>query len=107
MESDAQHLVFGPVPSRRLGRSVGINNVLPKSCSYSCAYCQVGRTAETEIAPRTFYPPDELIAAVGARVRALRARGDSIDFLTFVADGEPPLDRHLGEMIDGLRPLGL
>ena len=107
MERDEQHLVFGPVPSRRLGRSVGINNVLPKSCSYSCAYCQVGRTAETEIAPRTFYPPDTLIAAVGDRVRALRARGEAIDFLTFVADGEPTLDRHLGEMIDGLRPLGL
>jgi wyosine [tRNA(Phe)-imidazoG37] synthetase (radical SAM superfamily) len=107
MENDAQHLIFGPVPSRRLGRSVGINNVLPKSCSYSCTYCQVGRTAETVIAPRTFYPPDTLIAAVGDRVRALRARGEAIDFLTFVADGEPTLDRHLGEMIDGLRPLGL
>lgn len=107
MERDEQHLVFGPVPSRRLGRSVGINNVLPKSCSYSCVYCQVGRTVETEIAPRTFYPPDELIAAVGDRVRKLRARSESIDFLTFVADGEPTLDRHLGALIDGLRPLGI
>ena len=37
-------IVFGPVPSRRLGKSLGINNIPPKGCSYSCVYCQVGRT---------------------------------------------------------------
>ena len=40
-------IAFGPVPSRRLGRSLGINNIPPKHCSYSCVYCQVGSTAAT------------------------------------------------------------
>jgi len=100
-------LAFGPVPSRRLGHSLGINNVPPKACSYSCVYCQVGRTGIEEIAPREFRPPGEVISAVMARVQALRARDEPIDYLTFVPDGEPTLDRHLGEEIDGLRPLGL
>lgn len=100
-------MVFGPVPSRRLGRSLGINNVPPKTCSYSCVYCQVGRTAATETAPRILYPPAELVAAVAARVQQLRARGEPIDFLTFVPDGEPVLDSRLGEEIDALRTLGI
>ena len=45
-------IAFGPVPSRRLGQSLGINNIPPKACPYSCLYCQVGRTAVTEIVPR-------------------------------------------------------
>ncbi len=53
-------IAFGPVPSRRLGRSLGINNIPPKHCSYSCLYCQVGRTGAQEISPRAFYPPEEI-----------------------------------------------
>lgn len=47
-------VTFGPVPSRRPGHSLGINNIPPKHCSYSCIYCQVGPTAAQEIAPRAF-----------------------------------------------------
>jgi wyosine [tRNA(Phe)-imidazoG37] synthetase (radical SAM superfamily) len=99
-------LAFGPVPWR-LGHSLGINNVPPKACSYSCVYCQVGRTPVEEIVPRAFFPPGEVVAAVTRRVEALRERGEPIDALTFVPDGEPTLDRHLGEEIEALRPLGL
>ena len=98
-------IAFGPVPSRRLGQSLGINNVPPKSCSYSCVYCQVGPTAEPEMELREFFSPGEVISAVSRQVQALRQRGETIDFLTFVPDGEPTLDRHLGEEIDGLAPL--
>jgi wyosine [tRNA(Phe)-imidazoG37] synthetase (radical SAM superfamily) len=98
-------IVFGPVPSRRLGQSLGINNIPPKSCTYSCIYCQVGRTAETETEPRAFHPPQEIADAVADRVAALRQRGQAIDYLTFVPDGEPTLDEHLGAAIDLLRPL--
>jgi len=100
-------MAFGPIPSRRLGCSLGVNNVLPKACSYSCVYCQVGRTAVTEVEPRPFHPPDELVAAVTRRVHALRERDERVDYLTFVADGEPTLDVHLGREIEGLRPLGI
>jgi wyosine [tRNA(Phe)-imidazoG37] synthetase (radical SAM superfamily) len=97
--------IFGPVPSRRLGRSLGIGNVPAKTCSYSCVYCQVGPTPATEIEPRTFWPGGAVVEAVSGHVRKLRARGEGIDFLTFVPDGEPTLDRDLGEEIDGLRVL--
>jgi wyosine [tRNA(Phe)-imidazoG37] synthetase (radical SAM superfamily) len=95
------------VPSRRFGQSLGINNIPPKACSYSCVCCQVGRTPETTTVPRAFRPPREIISAVTRRVEVLRDRGERVDFLTFVPDGEPTLDRHLGEEIDGVRPLGV
>ena len=57
-------LTFGPVPSRRLGRSLGINNIPPKACSYSCVYCQVGPTKSTEIVPRLCYTPEQTFLAV-------------------------------------------
>jgi wyosine [tRNA(Phe)-imidazoG37] synthetase (radical SAM superfamily) len=100
-------IAFGPVPSRRLGQSLGINNIPPKVCTYSCLYCQLGPTPETSLARAAFYPPEHVVAQVTERVRALRARGEPIDYLTFVPDGEPTLDLHLGDMIDGLRPLGI
>jgi len=100
-------IVFGPVPSRRLGQSLGINNIPPKQCSYSCVYCQVGRTIEQSIEPRAFYPAEEIVAQVSERVRALRDADEPVDFLTFVPDGEPTLDVHLAEVIEGLRPLGI
>jgi wyosine [tRNA(Phe)-imidazoG37] synthetase (radical SAM superfamily) len=98
---------FGPVPSRRLGRSLGINNIPDHVCRYSCVYCQVGRTAELTVERREFFPPGQVVRDVEARVRDLRERGEAIDYLTFVPDGEPTLDLHLGQEIDALRRLGL
>jgi len=100
-------IAFGPVPSRRLGHSLGINNIPPKHCSYSCIYCQVGPTSAQEITPRVFYPPQEIQRQVAQHLQAVRARGEAVDYLTFVPDGEPTLDSQLGEAIDGLRDLGL
>jgi wyosine [tRNA(Phe)-imidazoG37] synthetase (radical SAM superfamily) len=97
--------VFGPVPWRRLGRSLGIGNVPVKTCSYSCVYCQVGPTPATEIEPRRFWPLGAVVDAVTRHVQKLRERGEGIDFLTFVPDGEPTLDLGLGEEIDDLRAL--
>ncbi len=99
--------IFGPIPSRRLGRSLGINNIPPKSCSYYCTYCQVGPTEQTEIKRRHFYGADYLVKLVKERVAQLRAQGEIIDYLSFVPDGEPTLDADLGETIDQLRPLGI
>ena len=98
-------LVFGPVPSRRLGRSLGINNIPPKACSYSCIYCQVGPTRAAEIIPRVFYAPQRIRREVEARLAQVRERGEAVDYLTFVPDGEPTLDVNLGETIGLLRPL--
>jgi wyosine [tRNA(Phe)-imidazoG37] synthetase (radical SAM superfamily) len=100
-------IVFGPVPSRRLGRSLGINNIPPKHCSYSCIYCQVGPTAAPEIMPRALHAPEEIFRQVARRLEAARAQGEAVDYLTFVPDGEPTLDVHLAAAIDALKPLGL
>ena len=105
--SDNALLTFGPVPSRRLGRSIGINNIPPKICSYACIYCQLGRTLNLQVDRRPFYEPDEIARDVGDKVARAREAGESIDYLTFVPDGEPPLDIHLGRAIELLRPLGL
>lgn len=96
---------FGTVPSRRLGSSLGINNIPAKHCSYSCIYCQVGATQGTEITPRVFYSPDEIFDAVHKHVSHLQETNQRIDYLTFVPDGEPTLDINLAEAITKLRAL--
>jgi wyosine [tRNA(Phe)-imidazoG37] synthetase (radical SAM superfamily) len=98
---------FGPVPSRRLGRSLGINNIPPKTCSYSCIYCQLGKTQGTIARRMRLYEPSEIEEAVKNRVQALQNQHERIDFLTFVPDGEPTLDIHLGEEIAQLKSLGI
>lgn len=103
----APGITFGPGPSRRLGRSLGINNIPPKHCSYSCVYCQVGPTRHPEIVPRPFYPPEDIRRQVEARLEAVACQGGRADYLTFVPDGEPTLDSRLGEAIAGLKDLGL
>ena len=100
-------ITFGPVPSRRLGRSLGINNIPPKSCSYACIYCQVGPTPDKEIVPRPFYGPEEIRRAVEAQIEAVLGTGESIDYLTFVPDGEPTLDKDLCRTIKLIRPLDI
>ncbi len=99
-------IAFGPVPSRRLGRSLGINNIPPKVCSYSCAYCQVGKTMQMEVERRPFYPPGEILDEVRAKVKKSEELGQAIDYLTFVPDGEPTLDSNLGREIEMLKSLG-
>lgn len=100
-------LVFGPVPSRRLGRSLGVNNIPPKVCSYSCIYCQLGSTVDQTVERQTFYRPEEIVQAVAAKRAAVEAAGDTVDYVTFVPDGEPTLDLHLGQAIVLVRSLGM
>jgi wyosine [tRNA(Phe)-imidazoG37] synthetase (radical SAM superfamily) len=97
---------FGPVPSRRLGRSLGINNIPPKTCSYACIYCQLGRTLHLQTERAAFYDPVLLFDEVAKRLDAVRSAGENVDFLSFVPDGEPTLDLNLGRLIELLRPLG-
>ena len=107
MVNEGKLIVFGPVPSRRLGKSLGINNIPPKICTYSCIYCQLGRTNNMQINRREFYKPEEIMHAVEKKVKEARERGEPIDYLTFVPDGEPTLDINLGKEIEMLKPLGI
>jgi wyosine [tRNA(Phe)-imidazoG37] synthetase (radical SAM superfamily) len=99
--------VFGPVPSRRLGRSLGINNIPHKTCSYACVYCQIGRTRKRQIECGRFYEPETIFEEVRDKVSGLRKTDQVIDYLSFVPDGEPTLDESLGRTVAALRPLGV
>jgi wyosine [tRNA(Phe)-imidazoG37] synthetase (radical SAM superfamily) len=102
-EKDEPKLAFGPVPSRRLGQSLGINNIPPKICTYACVYCQVGRTTHCEIEPRLRYNLSELLHAVRNKATQATGAGERIDYVTFVPDGEPTLDASLGDAIAALK----
>jgi wyosine [tRNA(Phe)-imidazoG37] synthetase (radical SAM superfamily) len=96
---------FGPVPSRRLGKSLGINNILfPKVCSYSCIYCQVGETTRESIKRETFFEPETIFEKAEQHIKKLR-KENYPDYLTFVSNGEPTLDLNLGRAIKLLKSL--
>jgi wyosine [tRNA(Phe)-imidazoG37] synthetase (radical SAM superfamily) len=105
--SGTERLAFGPVPSRRLGRSVGINNIPAKVCTYACTYCQVGRTSRLRTNRSAFFDPAILVAQAAARAEAAERAGETVDYLTIVPDGEPTLDQNLGRLVVDLKALGL
>ena len=92
--------VYGPVPSRRFGLSLGVDLLPGKVCSYDCIYCQVGRTRELTTRRREFFPPEEVLAEVSAALE--RAQPDVI---TLAGSGEPTLYRPLDRLIAGLHRL--
>jgi wyosine [tRNA(Phe)-imidazoG37] synthetase (radical SAM superfamily) len=94
-------ITFGPVPSRRLGNSLGINNIpVKKICTYSCVYCQVGITKHYSITREAFYDPVKIYEEVANHLHKI---SNKPDYLTFVADGEPTLDINLGKSIEKLK----
>lgn len=90
--------VFGPVPSRRLGRSLGVDPIPFKTCNWNCVYCQLGRTFPLTVERREYVPAAEVVAE--AR-EALARQG--ADYVTFVGSGEPTLHSRLGWMLRELR----
>ena len=96
-------IVYGPVPSRRLGQSLGINHIPPKVCSYSCCYCQLGRTDKMQIERQEFYSPLTIRSEVEHKLQQLMQSGQGVDYLSFVPDGEPTLDLNLGTVIAMLK----
>jgi wyosine [tRNA(Phe)-imidazoG37] synthetase (radical SAM superfamily) len=86
--------VFGPVKSRRLGISLGINHIPYKVCTYSCVYCQLGRTLRVSIERKRYSDAHEILDEVSRIVRSTY-----VDYVTFVPDGEPTLDTELGKAI--------
>jgi wyosine [tRNA(Phe)-imidazoG37] synthetase (radical SAM superfamily) len=98
---------FGPIPSRRLGKSLGINNIVPpKVCSYNCIYCQVGKTINQEIRRKVFFDPETIFNDVRHHLKKL-GRKNYPDYLTFVSNGEPTLDINLGKAIKMVKHFGI
>lgn len=98
---------FGPIPSRRLGSSLGINHIPPKHCSYACIYCQAGKTTHMEIKRQKFYPVDRILCDVEKKISQCSTAGVKIDYLTLVPDGEPTLDINLGKLITELKKFNI
>ena len=96
-------IIFGYVKSRRLGKSLGINNLPKKYCTYSCVYCQVGRTKNLTIKRDEFYSPSEIYDEVKKYFERFK---NKIDYITFVPNGEPTLDINLGKTAKLLKKFG-
>lgn len=95
--------VFGPVPSRRLGRSLGIDPVPLKTCNWNCVYCQLGRSVPVTNERKDYLPPGEIVDEV-REVLQIHQEGE-IDWVTFLASGEPTLHASLGRMIRDVKAI--
>jgi wyosine [tRNA(Phe)-imidazoG37] synthetase (radical SAM superfamily) len=95
--------VFGPVPSRRLGKSLGIDPIPLKTCNWNCVYCQLGRTRPLSNNRCEYTPPGEILAELEQVLQA--SQPDEIDWVTFVGSGEPTLHSGLGWMIQQVKAM--
>ena len=91
--------LFGPVPSRRMGKSLGVDLVTPKTCSFDCLFCQVGKTTNRTLKRREYVPIREVIEELQDWLQ----RGGSADYITLAGSGEPTLHSHFDEVLDIVR----
>jgi wyosine [tRNA(Phe)-imidazoG37] synthetase (radical SAM superfamily) len=87
--------VYGPVPSRRLGFSLGVDIVPYKACTLDCIYCQLGRTTRKVIKRKPYTPKEEIFK----EIRVFLNKRNNIDFITFSGSGEPTLNSEIGRLI--------
>ncbi len=95
--------VFGPVPSRRLGRSLGVDTVPSKTCNWNCVYCQLGRTHPLTNTRKVHVPAAAILAEVEARLAQLDPA--ALDWITLVSSGEGTLYRDFGAVLHGIKRL--
>jgi wyosine [tRNA(Phe)-imidazoG37] synthetase (radical SAM superfamily) len=93
--------VFGPVPSRRLGRSLGVDLTPRKVCSFDCIYCQVGRTTRKTTEREQFTAAADIVAEVRQKLKTVPRP----DFITLSGSGEPTLHAGIGQIIDGVKQI--
>ena len=91
--------IYGPVPSRRLGRSLGISPIPDKTCNYSCVYCMLGRTDHMTSERQLFFPLEDIVAELAD---ALAHTLPPPDHISIVGNGEPTLYLRLGDLIDAI-----
>jgi wyosine [tRNA(Phe)-imidazoG37] synthetase (radical SAM superfamily) len=93
--------VYGPVPSRRLGFSLGVDILPYKTCTLDCIYCQLGRTPEKTLDRKHFFPKSEILEHIQNKIQS----GNRIDYITFSGSGEPTLYSGLGELIKDIKEM--
>ena len=94
-----RQLVYGPVPSRRLGRSLGVDLVPFKTCTYDCVYCQLGHTTRKTVRRRPWVDPADVVAQVRARLAS------EPDVIALAGSGEPTLHAGIGEVIAAVKQI--
>jgi wyosine [tRNA(Phe)-imidazoG37] synthetase (radical SAM superfamily) len=94
-----ERFVYGPVPSRRLGRSLGVDLVPFKVCSYDCIYCQLGRTKEKTIERKPYVPVGRILDQVHQKLK----EGVRPDYITLAGSGEPTLNSEIGSLIHEIK----
>jgi wyosine [tRNA(Phe)-imidazoG37] synthetase (radical SAM superfamily) len=99
--AEEKKYLYGPVPSRRLGLSLGVDIVPLKVCTLDCVYCQLGETTEKTLQRSDFVP----VEAVLAELKDKLAEGVEADFITISGSGEPTLNSRLGELIEGIKKI--
>jgi wyosine [tRNA(Phe)-imidazoG37] synthetase (radical SAM superfamily) len=92
--------IYGPVPSRRLGRSLGVDPIPSKTCNYQCIYCQLGKTTNFTNTRSNFIPKYDIQQEIKA---AIRQNEGNFDYITFVGSGEPTLYKDLKELIETVK----
>ena len=100
-QQDRQHYVFGPVLSRRLGLSLGIDLVPFKTCTFDCIYCQLGRTTNKTLQRKEYVPVDEILGDLERYLKNIPRP----DFITLSGSGEPTLHSGLRDIIIGIRTI--
>ena len=88
--------IFGPVPSRRLGRSLGINVVPSKICSLDCLYCEVGKTKALTMERKPYYKADKIIQELSSNIHNF---DNMFDVVTITGAGEPTLNSQLHDIL--------
>lgn len=91
--------VYGPVPSRRLGFSLGIDILPFKTCSLDCIYCQLGPTPEKTVLRQAYFTETEILAQIEERLKSPKR----IDYITFSGSGEPTLNSLIDALIQNIK----
>jgi wyosine [tRNA(Phe)-imidazoG37] synthetase (radical SAM superfamily) len=100
-EKTKKRFAFGPVPSRRLGKSLGIDFVPFKTCSYDCIYCQLGRTTDKTSDLKEYFPVEAIIDDVQNKLQEIPLP----DYITLSGSGEPTLHSRLRDIIHGIKAI--
>jgi len=94
--------IFGPVPSRRLGRSLGVDLVPYKTCTFDCIYCDLGRTTRKTTSRQSYVPPEEIQGELEFSLSVLEKKPD---YITLSGSGEPTLNTNIGEIIQRIKEI--
>jgi wyosine [tRNA(Phe)-imidazoG37] synthetase (radical SAM superfamily) len=101
MKEPGFRYVYGPVPSRRLGRSLGLDLVPFKTCTYDCVYCQLGRTTKKTLERKEYVPVKEVLAELEKKL----AGENAPDYISLAGSGEPTLNAGIGDLIGKIQGL--